>query len=81
MEFVRARWNNYVEFYRLTDHEHDKADSSIARVRSIVCPEYWDINDNIAYQQAKDFLFSIRLEMAIVCEAGIIIVHVTILKV
>ncbi len=34
------------------------------------CPEYWDINDNIAYQQAKDFLFSIRLEMAFVCEAS-----------
>ena len=70
MEFVRARWNNYVEFYRLPDHEHVKADISIARVRSIVCPEYWDINDNIAYQRAKDFLFSIRLEMAIVCEAS-----------
>lgn len=70
MEFVRTRWTDYVAFYRLPDHQHVKADSSIAKVRSILCPEYWDVNDVGAYEQAKDLLLNIRLELAIICEAS-----------
>ena len=70
MEFVRTHWNDYIAFYRLPDHNHVKADSSIAKMRYILCPEKWDVNDVVAYQQAKDLLLNIRLELAISCEAS-----------
>ena len=70
MEFIRVRWDVYVNFFLLPDHERCKSTSSLARLRAILCPQYWAALDEGAFNEAKQRLFNIRLELAIICEAS-----------
>ena len=67
MEFVMLRWIQYVNFYRLLEHDLKRDNSTVIKLRSILWPD----PDNAAtYEQAKDRLFNIRMELAIVCESS-----------
>ena len=70
MEFVRARWDMYVNFFRIDAHDDVPRTSSLAKLRAILCPEYWDENEPGFYEEAKQRLFHIKLELAILCEAS-----------
>lgn len=56
--------------FLLPDHERCKSTSSLARLRAVFCPQYWEALDEGAYNEAKQRLFNIRLELAIICEAS-----------
>ena len=70
MEFIRQRWDQYVNFFRLPENLNAQRTSSLAKLRSILCPECWDHNDQGRYEESKQRLFNIRLELAILCEAS-----------
>ena len=69
--FVRNRWNQYVDFFRLPENSNCGRESSMFRMRNILLPELWNPNDLETTQANKERLFLIRLELAIVCEATI----------
>ena len=71
-EYIRNRWDAYVNFFREDVHGNIESDTSLYKLRKLLCEEYWDRNDDEAYALSKETYFLLRLELSVVCEASLI---------
>jgi hypothetical protein len=71
-EYIRNRWDAYVNFFREDVHGNVESDTSLYKLRKLLCEEYWDRNDAEAYALSKETYFLLRLELTVVCEASLI---------